>query len=69
MFGSRWSQGANPRAPVSRPRFVEQWPWDRRTKGWCRMKKFLILLGILGLAIAIFVALKNRNGELEEVFE
>jgi hypothetical protein len=33
------------------------------------MKKFLILLGILGLAIGVILALKNRQGEFEETFE
>jgi hypothetical protein len=40
------------------------WATDYRRKGTA-MKKFLILLGIIGLVIAVAMYVRNRQGELE----
>jgi hypothetical protein len=59
--------------PGRRPRggFTRRWVWrilvagkDRATEGG-HMKKFLILLGIIGLVIAVTMYLRNRQVESE----
>jgi hypothetical protein len=41
---------------------VEQWSRDRKGAD---VKKLLIFLGILGIAVAIFLAMKNRQDTYE----